>query len=275
MPGYGELVERYNARLVGLEALSCRTQVEAVWMDDRGKRRRESGKGKLIFRRPMETALTVEAFGKTVMWAGSNATQYWLFADMHKDGELFYGTFAARGRGRALPMVVSPEVVPFLLGLMPLSPSPPGGTPAVESLRGYALIEPPGMAVRMLLEPATGTPRRIDLLDTKGRTALICLLEGAVAVEGLVRPELHITGGELVGVGLLSRADARKPAPLLMPEVATIYPVGDEAKMVIEFRSADAQDHRVRDALFDLEVLKKHLKPKREVDLDQPVGKAR
>lgn len=270
MPSYEQLIERYNARLVGVDVLSCRTQVEAVWRDDKGKRRRESGKGKLIFRRPLDTALTVEAFGKTVMWAGSNESHFWLFADLHEDGVVYYGTFAARDTARALPLAVSPDAVPFLLGLMPLSSNPPGGVPPVEALRGYALIEPPGMPLRMLLEPATGTPRRVDLLDAQGRSALICLLEGGVEVEGIVRPELHITGGELIGTGPLSRTNTEPGPPLRMPAVATIIPVDDESKMVIEFRNADAQDHRIRDELFDLGVLRRALKTAQAIDLDQP-----
>ncbi len=319
MPDYATLIRRYNARLEGLDTLSCRTHVEAVWIDDKGKRRRESGKGRLIFRRPLDTALTVEAFGKTVMWAGSNQAMYWLFVNLHEGGELYFGRFIGQGPTRRT-LVVPPDAVPFLLGLMPLTPNPPDGTPEVEALRGYALIEPPGMGMRMLLEPATGTPRRVDLIDRDGVSSVICLLDGDVTVKDLVRPEYFVQGGGLVNGGVLrsspgprrvtlrnmdgqtrvvelpDRSDSLKALieealdaegvsanegwvivpeasvkpELTLPEVATLYPVGEESKMVVEIKSADAQDRRVRDALFDLDLLRDTLKPDRVIDLDQP-----
>ncbi len=270
LPGYTELIHRYNARLVGVDLVSCRTEVEATWLDDKGRPRRESGKGRLIFRRPLDTALTVEAFGKTVMWAGSNDFQYWLFANLHEDGEVFFGRFGADRGGRPLPMPVSPDTVPFLLGLMPLEPyADAPDPPAVEAFRGYALIEPPGLPLRFLLEPETGTPRRVDVIDRAGNSAVICVLNGGVEVEGRMLEAVHVAGGELMQRIGDVQLDGRAAAPLLLPEEATIYPADETSRMTVEFKTAKAQDPKVRDQLFDLDVLIAALKPQRIEDLDR------
>ena len=85
VPTYQELVERYNANAARVERLWARTNVEMRWRTDRGKARRESGDGRLVFRRPLDTAMTVEVLGDTKLWAGSDASGFWVF-DLHEAG---------------------------------------------------------------------------------------------------------------------------------------------------------------------------------------------
>ncbi|MEM8783585.1 MAG: hypothetical protein AAGE65_12115 [Planctomycetota bacterium] len=275
LPTYRQIVSRYNHRLVGIELVSCRTEVEAVWRNERGKVRSESGKGRLIVRRPLDTAVTVEAFGQTVLWAGSNDRAYWFFSDLHRGGEAVYGRFGGAGAASAgLP--VSPELIPVLLGLTPLPADVPGADEPVETLRGYALIEPPGLRVRMLLDLETAAPVRVDLLDAAGVSAVVCRLEGRQDVARPKRDDLLVEGGTLVvpnvgpegSTGQLMPAADLPDAPLVMPETVTMYPVRDESRMTLELTRVRLEDSKVRDRLFDFQTLVSHLKPDRVVDLD-------
>lgn len=277
MPSVREMIRRYNARLVGVETLFARTKVELVWADRDGELRRESGGGVLMLRLPLDTAVTVEKFGQTVMWAGSNLESYWLFSDLHDEGELVYGRFGGLGSAR-LPLPVSPELIPVLLGLTPLPAFVPGADAPAESLRGFALIEPPGLGVRLLLEPETGRPVRVDLLDASGRSEVVCVLEGALAVHRPEVPKVFVEGGELVNPGVGPAAGRLVPVgdapegPLRLPARLTMYPVGDpsseETRLTLELERASLADRRVRDRLFDLGVLVETHRPQRVVDLD-------
>ncbi len=277
MPTYAEIVSRYNARLIGVEAVSCRTQVEAVWRNEKGRVRSESGKGRLIVQRPLDTLVTVEALGQNVMWAGSNDREYWLFSDLHQGGELVFGRFGRRGVGE-LPMPVSPSMIPLLLGLTPLPTDGPGSDQPVESLRGYALIEPPGLGLRMLLDVETASPVRVDLLDATGASAVVCRLEGRQDVGRPQRDDMTLKGGILVvpnvdgqgAAGVLMPASDMPDTPLVMPRAVTMYPVNDESRLTLELTSVVLDDPKVKPQLFDLETLRQHLKPDRVIDLDAP-----
>lgn len=246
VPGFTELIERYNAPLEGVEGVFARTKVELAWVNEKGKPRRESGDGKLLFRRPLDTGLSVEAFGQTILWAGSNAQQYWLFSDLQNDGDLQFGQHRLIGRpgGGRLGLPVQPNTVPYLLGLVPLDPQAVPPPPSVELVNGYYLIEPLGLPLRMLLDPKSARPVRVDLVDTEGKTAVICRLEGTVLVNG---------------------------SALSLPASIDLYPVGREARMTLEVRSATTNPKKLPDKLFDLEVLRGYYKPARTLDLDAPV----
>ena len=246
VPAFSDLIHRYNAPLEGVEGVFARTDVEVAWVSERGKPRRESGDGKLLFRRPLDTGVSVEAFGQTLMWAGSNNDYYWLFSELQDDGRLQFGQHRLLGHpgsGR-LDLPIQPDTVPFLLGLMPLDPQAVPPPPSVELVNGYYLIEPLGLPLRMLLDPETARPVRVDLVDALGKSAVICRLDGAVRVQG---------------------------TDLDLPERIDIYPVGREARMTLGLRSATADPKKLKDRLFDLDVLRGYYKPEVVVDLDAPV----
>ncbi|MEM1446740.1 MAG: hypothetical protein AAGF84_11835 [Planctomycetota bacterium] len=275
MPTYRQIVSRYNDRLIGVEIVSARTDVEVVWRDQRGKVRRESGDGRLIVRRPLDTAVTVKAFGQTIMWAGSNERQYWFFTDLHQGGEVVHGRFGGAGI-TSLPMPVSPELIPVLLGLTPLPEDVPGADEPVEALRGYALVEPPGLRLRMLLDVETAAPVRVDLLDAAGVSAVVCRLDGRQDIERPSRDDLILEGGVLVepnldpdgAVGKLMPAAEMPDTPLVLPETVTMYPVYEESRLTLELKRVQLEDTSVKARLFDLDTLIKALKPDRVIDLD-------
>jgi hypothetical protein len=262
LPAYSDLVERYNAHIIGMERFRARTKVEVRWREDAGVRR-ESGDGILAFERPLNTALSVEVLGNTVMWAGSNETFYWLFTDVHEDGKLYFGRHASYGQSagqRELPLPVHPDVVPVLLGLLPIDPTQTPPAPAVELVQGYYLIEPPGLGVRLLLDPATARAVRVDMIDDQGRSRLVCRLEGAVTFQP---PTVRV-------VVQGQDAPPETPRTITLPAKAMFLTADQDASMTLELRSATGDPSQVRPRFFDLEQLAEYFEPAEAFDLDAP-----
>lgn len=185
LPSYQSLIESYNQRVERLDRVWSRAVVSVRWVDDRGRRQFEQGEGHFIFIRPHHVALNVGKLGRTLLWAGCDESQYWLF-DLSQDPKLAYvGRMDQldQAAASAFPMPVFPFEVLYLLGAMPLDAQAVPQEPAVEWLQGHYLIEPPGTGLRMLLDRQTHRPRRIDLLDERGASVIICQLDRYAAVE--------------------------------------------------------------------------------------------
>lgn len=244
LPDYADLVGRYNANAAALERVWARTKVELRWRDAKDRKRRESGDGRLIFERPLNTAWTVEVLGDPKLWAGSNANGFWVF-DLLDECRAYYGEYG-KPLAQPLPVPVQPEAVPYLLGLMPIEASSRPAAPEVELFNGYFVIEPPGLNLRLMLDPATARPVRIDLTDPAGVSALTCILTGEVAVT-------HDTDVQV-----------------FLPERAELYPQGEESRMTVTFKSATSNADKIKRKWFDFEGLAKALKPKELIDLNTP-----
>lgn len=245
VPDYGDLVRTYNANAGAVDRVYVRTGVEMRWREPDGKARRESGDGRLIFRRPLDTALTVEVLGDVKVWAGSDDRAFWMF-DLFDTKTAFHGDYSKPIR-RRLPLPVQPEVMPYLLGLMPLDPDRRPAAPQVEMVDGYAVIEPPGLNLRMQLHPETGRPARVDLTDAGGASFLTAVLSGELEV-----PPSSATGSSAT-----------------LPGKIELYPVGDESRMTVELKSA-RDPTRIRGTWFRFEDLRKKLRPAKVESLNQP-----
>lgn len=243
---YGELAERYNKAAEPFETLWARTDIDIEWyeIDADGDRdyRSESGEGKFMFRRPMRTALTVEKLGKTYLWAGSDDQRYWLFDLVDSERKTVYiGAFEKLSElgGRAFPLPVRPDRVPDLLGLMPLPPAEAlGEAPQVDLYDGRYLVQLDGM--RLLIDPETFRPTRVDLTDDLGFSVLTSKLEGRFPVEA-------------DGV-----AENKWPT---ICERAEIYVAGYDSRLTVGMDFATTDPRRLRDQMFSLDALDKALKP--------------
>ena len=265
---YAQLAARFNDRIRGLHRLHARVDIVMEWLepadspDDPPRQRREAGNGLLVFRPPLETALTFQTFGKTFLWAGSDARAFWVFTELHRAGHLFHGVHTLAEQPRAnraldishaadpapapdarLPLPVPPHAVPFLLGLRPLDPQTPPARPPTLNDDGTVAVEPAGADVRLHLEPDTGRAVRVDLLDAAGATTLVSRLEGSVPIRG---------------------SYAR------LPESAVLTPVTSEARMHLEVRSANAFESRIQDRHFDLEALMARFRPEAVTEVANP-----
>jgi len=254
---YAELVQRYNQTVESFGTLWTRTDVDIEWVDidedgDR-KYRSESGDGKFIMRGPQETALTVEKLGKIYLWAGSNAEHYWLFDRVDGDNKTAYiGAFekiAQPGR-RPYPLPVRPEMVPYLIGVVPLPEAEALGDdpPPVDLYEGKFLVDLRSLGMRMLIDPETFRPHRVDLTNRAGFSMLTSKLSGSFPVEVDSVPK------------------AQRPT---ICKKAEVYVSGYESRLTVSMDYATTSSRKVRDPMFDFEMLKKALKPDRVELLDR------
>lgn len=248
LPSYGELAARYNARAERLQRLWASTDVQLRWRDEDGDARLEEGDGNVLFVRPDRLALTVEKFGKYYLWTGSDEQRFWLF-DMQEDAA-YVGNHRNVGKPcmQPLPLPIHPSTVPYLLGLMPLPTFPAGMEPPVERLRGYYLVEPPGLRLRLLIDPQAMAPVRVDLTDETGHSAVIAQLSEYAPVELSDQP------------------------PESWPRVASradLFVVGEEARMTLQLSRLSDGEGKIRDRAFDFEALVKAHRPKTIVVLDR------
>lgn len=250
---YREVAEGYNRTVERFDKLFLRTYIRLAWQetgeDGETRYRSEAGDGKFIFDAPRSTVLTVEKLSRVYLWAGSNAERYWLFDQIDEANKVAYlGRHDAvrPPDARYLPLPFRPDDVPYLLGLLPLDP---GLTSKVYLYRGQYLIEPEGMRLRMLVDPASFRPTRVDLLDAAGWSMVTCRLTGrfAVEVEGMNENALPVVCDD-----------------------ADVFVSGQASRMSIELVHATTNPRRVRDRMFDLEVLLESLKPDTVIDLDAP-----
>lgn len=254
---YEELAAQYNAAIEPVTTLWSRADIDIEWIevDDDGDRnyRSESGNGKFIMRRGgpyHETAMTVEKLGKIYLWAGSNTTNYYLFDRVDGDNKTLYvGAHGALGRSKPYPLPIHPSMVPTLLGLEPLpTVLPKGETSTTIDLYGEQyLLNMPELGLRMLIDPQTARPTRVDLTDARGYSVLTAKLSGRMSIDDAA-----------LGDG----------SPAIICDKAEVYVSGYESRFTLDFQSATTSPRKIRDQMFDLEALKKALKPDKIESLD-------
>jgi len=250
LPTYQQLATRFNKNLQRINQLWARAAVELHWRDEQGKHF-EQGDGHLIFALPNQLALSIGKLGNTLFWAGCNPHQYWWF-DLQDQPTLYFGSHAHTTPHTAeqLPLPVQPLDLIRLLGILPLDATPPSPPEVLWTDRGY-LIQPPNTGSRLLIDPQTDRPSRIELLDPDGNVAVVSHLSRWQRMD-------------IVGV-----------PPGGLPYVATRFEislVAQHGSMTIFLSDpTDGQaGNKVKDTLFDLEYLRGVFKPTQEVDLDAP-----
>lgn len=255
---YTELATQYNAAIEPLTQLWSRADIDIEWIEvdeDGGRQfRSESGNGKFIMRTGetmADTAITVEKLGKIYLWAGSNQTNYYLFDRVDGDNKTLYtGRHEHIGPRQRFPLPIHPSMVSALLGLEPLPALLPQGETrtTIDQYGEQYLLSMPEFGMRVLIDPVTFRPTRVDLTDANGFSVLTAKLSGQLKVE----------------------ADRALPSPPLICDEAEVYVAGYESRFTLDFQSATTSSRKIRDQMFDLEALKKALKPDRVIDLDQP-----
>ncbi len=251
VPSYKELVQRYNANAKRVDRLWSTAVVAMRWVDEDGKKQFEQGEGHFIYVRPNEVALTVGKVGKVMMWAGAGNDRYWLF-DLRDKGKAYVGDPDNVGKPctQPIPLPVYPRAVPHLLGLMPLDESLADQAPPVERINGQYLIEPPGLNLRMVLDPDTALPVRVDLLNDRGESVVV----GKLSEHEYVEMEGHARNTE--------------------PKVATravFYAVGEDAQLSLNLSNLTdgRRFDKINENAFKFDVLQKKYHPAEVVDLDR------
>lgn len=255
---YNELAERYNQAVEPLGTLWARTDVVIEWREAAaegdsggGELRREQGEGKFMYRRPDDTALLVEKLGQIYLWAGSDASRYWLFDLTDSDAKRAYvGAFDRLGGPgrRSYPLPVRPDAVPLLIGLLPLPVLEDAeAAPPIERYQGQYLVEVPGGGMRLLIDPERFRPTRIDLTDAQGYSILTAKLEGAFPVD-------------VPGV--------RKTRWPTICERAEVYVAGYESRLTVAMDFVTNDPRKVTDTQFDFEAVKQGLRVEKVIPLD-------
>ncbi len=247
LPTYGELIERYNETTGPLERVWAEARVDLVWRNPKGKRKSEHGDGRFMYVRPGQVVLEIEEFGRG-FWAGADGQRYWLF-DL-QDKLAYMGRFENLDKRdtQGLPLPVNPADLLYVLGLERIDSTIVPSEPGVERVAGYYLVEPPGLGLRMLLDPVTARPVRVDLLKFDGTSAVKCLLSEPVKLK--------------------TDSGSGDEAGAVMSSVVEVYVLGQEARMTLKLKSLTTDGTHIKDAHFDFEILKRVMKPKEVVDLD-------
>ncbi len=250
LPTYSELIERYNETTRSLRRVWAEARVDLVWRDEKGKRKSEHGDGRFMFVNPDKIALEIQEFGRG-FWAGGDGERYWLF-DLQDERVAYVGRFENLDEldPQDFPLPVKPGDLLYVLGLVPIDSAIVPEAPEVERVAGYYLVEPPGLGLRMLIDPVTARPVRVDLLNAVGESAVKCVLS---------KPSKLKTG----------RDEADGPEPV-MHRVVEVYVLGQEARMTLKLKGLTTRGTRIKDAHFDFEILKRVMKPDEIVDLDVP-----
>jgi hypothetical protein len=181
-PSYEEVARRYNERVEPLKSLWSRT-VFRVWFPDReGEERTEQVEGHLQYIRPDRVDLTLRKVGHPVAALGCNAEKYWWIELGEGQGRKAYvgsHSMVDPDRIAELGLPVYPLDLIELIGItpLPLEAREQGvEAPAVRwSPNGRELVlnlpQREGIR-RMILDPETLDPIRIEVADTSGRTVL-------------------------------------------------------------------------------------------------------
>lgn len=248
-PGYTKLMQRYNQNISQFSRIWSHVEAEMHWKNSKGQRKAENGTGVLIVVRPDKLAFTIGKLGHAGMWAGSNDKRYWMFN--LRDDVAYTGLNKNIGKPctQQFPLPVPPEAVPYLLGIVPVDPFKVPPAPAVQMYRGFALVQPPGLHVRMLINPKTAQPVRIDWLDDHGKSILVCLLSGRYNVK-------------IQGVPPAER-------PRLARDIK-IYAPGKIARLNLRLNdvSDGKQGDKIRPGVFNWQVLKQAHQPEKIINLD-------
>ena len=249
LPSYTELVQEYNGTTAALSPIWAKARVDLAWREEDGDRKNEHGTGRFMYVRPGKIVLEVREFGRG-FWAGADGVRYWFF-ELRDKKTAYVGRFDRIDdlSRDTMPLLVNPADLLYVMGLKKIDPDKVPAEPAVERVKGYYLIEPPGLGLRMLLDPLDGRPVRVDLLDDQGQSRVVCNLSDPIAIE-------HGQSGD--------------PLAHRIASVVDVYMPGTEARMTVTLSNTTHNTRNIRDQHFDFDLLSQALKPDEVVELDQP-----
>ncbi len=262
MQTYRELAEKHNDKLRDVDLLWARCRLKVYWTDDEGKPQEDvADDSKIIIDMPDQVAVVVghSAIGVGMLfWAGCDSERYWIFDLQEDERGLVWGHHRNIGhpRARRLRVPIRPLQLPTLIGLVKLDPDA-GGAVDWDRSTGSYIVKPAGRPARLLLDPRTGIPRQIELLDREGTPWMVSQLS---------KPKMIERRGVLL-----------KDRPWLNRQI-TIRPadeVHDHLEITIRSVTVDPDEDQLNERQFDLEKLKAHFKPETITQLDEEVESVR
>lgn len=242
-----------NGRAEKLQRVWARAVTSIAWTQPDGTRRSEQGEGFFQLIQPSRLALDIGKVGEVVIWAGCDASRYWVIR-RGDEKTAIVGRHDGPGSDRLLEegLPATPMDMIELAGVTPLAASelPPtlgwtaDGFWVVEERRPY------GTLMREI-EPGTGEPRRL-VMKSGGKACVESVLVNPAPVERANTSEW-----------------ARMPTRITVSDLLTgsTIVVGLEG-MSDGIRGRRPGNERMQPVVFDFEALCEKLGVQRVEDLD-------
>jgi len=243
------IVAQQNHRVAGLKIFATRGSAELRWHDEKGDHF-EQAQVDLAWRNGGDDiSLRADKMGERLAWAGANAQQWWLFEPKREPSRLWLGA-----RNTPVPDSLLPFAGPdALLELLAAKPWPEKITLSQDRPGTFwADFDRPKrgawVKTRVQVETNTGFPSHIWLVDAKGNV--------------LAESELS----ELVMANMNHLPMADRP---MVASKITLKSVSNIGVWQIFWDEPGAREDRLKDRLFDLEVIRGVMRPAEVIDLEK------
>ena len=243
------IVAQQNHRVSGLNIFATRGSAELRWHDEKGDHF-EQAQVDLAWRNGGDDiSLRADKMGERLAWAGANAQQWWLFEPKREPSRLWLGA-----RNTPVPDSLLPFAGPdALLELLAAKPWPEKITLSQDRPGNFwADFDRPKrgawVKTRVQVETNTGFPSHIWLVDAKGN----------------VLAESELSEPVMANMTHLPMADR----PMVASKI-TLKSVSNIGVWQIFWDEPGAREDRLKDRLFDLEVIRGVMRPAEVIDLEK------
>ena len=243
------IVAQQNHRVAGLEKFATRGSAELRWHDEKGDHF-EQAQVDLAWRNGGEQiSLRADKMGERLAWAGANAKQWWLFEPKREPSRLWLGARDTPVPDSLLPFA-GPDALLELLAALSWPTSVAIMQESPDNFTAEFVRSPRGKWVKTRVEVLKniGFPSHIWLLDAKGN----------------VLAESELSEPVMATMNHLPMADR----PMVASKI-TLKSVSNVGVWQIFWDEPGAREDRLKDRLFDLEVIRGVMRPIEVIDLEK------
>jgi len=243
------IVAQQNHRVAGLKIFATRGSAELRWHDENGDHF-EQAQVDLAWRNGGDDiSLRADKMGERLAWAGANAKQWWLFEPKREPSRLWLGARDTPVPDSLLPFA-GPDALLELLAALPWPTTVAIMQESPDNFTAEFVRSPRGKWVKTRVEVLKniGFPSHIWLLDTKGN----------------VLAESELSEPVMANMNHLPMADR----PMVASKI-TLKSVSNVGVWQIFWDEPGAREDRLKDRLFDLEVIRGVMRPAEVIDLEK------
>jgi len=243
------IVAQQNHRVAGLKIFATRGSAELRWHDENGDHF-EQAQVDLAWRNGGDDiSLRADKMGERLAWAGANAKQWWLFEPKREPSRLWLGARDTPVPDSLLPFA-GPDALLELLAALSWPTSVAIMQESPDNFTAEFVRSPRGKWVKTRVEVVKniGFPSHIWLLDAKGN----------------VLAESELSEPVMATMNHLPMADR----PMVASKI-TLKSVSNVGVWQIFWDEPGAREDRLKDRLFDLEVIRGVMRPAEVIDLEK------
>ena len=243
------IVAQQNHRVAGLKIFATRGSAELRWHDENGDHF-EQAQVDLAWRNGGDDiSLRADKMGERLAWAGANAKQWWLFEPKREPSRLWLGARDTPVPDSLLPFA-GPDALLELLAALSWPTSVAIMQESPDNFTAEFVRSPRGKWVKTRVEVLKNIefPSHIWLLDAKGNV---------LAESELSLPVMAV-------MNHLPMADR----PMVASKI-TLKSVSNIGVWQIFWDEPGAREDRLKDRLFDLEVIRGVMRPAEVIDLEK------